>query len=414
MNARSARRCIVLGIVAFFAARPALAPAQQGLPRFELTAKLAPPTSVTYFGQDVDVSGDVLVAGARDGAFVFERSSTGSWNLIKTLAPPPGTSNFGWSVSVDGDLVAVGAPIAITSGPTEDPGSVFVYDRNQDGPGSFGLLRRIDGPTAQPLGEPGSFGASVALDGDKLAVTSMGLSYLYAWGMVHVYERHLGGENAWGERVRQDSGICSDGYGYKVRFAGDVLLVAASVWARGYCSPQFPVFEPDRVYAYVEDAGGPKAWGEVAALEGYDRFGRDFSMSGDTLVVADDFQVHHFERHLGGTNAFGLASTIPSSVTLSAGLDGSLLATGRYENGQPRIAVYRHAPLGGWTRIDTLKRSVTPVTYFGNTVAMNGRSVAVPDVRENLDASAVYVFEKPAVEFPATPLPRPGFGVRPP
>lgn len=162
------------------------------------------------FGNAVSLSGDVLAVGAPWAAVgtglgvpysgrvdVFEQDSTsGDWLLTSVLEnPTPGVfDEFGLKLALSGDLLAVGVYQDAPFGVIND-GSVYLYQRQ--GPGTewlpvdtSNLGGTIPGqiPPPIPLLEE-SFGSSVAIDGQTLAIganraevngiVGAGSSYLY-------------------------------------------------------------------------------------------------------------------------------------------------------------------------------------------------------------------------------------------
>lgn len=124
-----------------------------------------------HYGGAVAVSGDIAVVGAprdvvgddRRGAVYVYRREGASWSLIQKLwgelpVVLPGAAGryFGQSLDLDGDVLVVGQP----ADPGDSGAAVFVYRRGPDG---FAYEERFW--SMRP-----SFGASVAVRGDLLAV----------------------------------------------------------------------------------------------------------------------------------------------------------------------------------------------------------------------------------------------------
>ena len=108
-------------------------------------------TVVTGIGVDVDLDGDVVVAGSQnDGAYVFTRSGAGVWSETVKLTTTPSPSQFGLSVGVSGDQVVVGASDSFAA-----PG-VRLYEF--DG-ASWNEVDQLSDPAAQ-----GEYGRAVAID----------------------------------------------------------------------------------------------------------------------------------------------------------------------------------------------------------------------------------------------------------
>ncbi len=82
-------------------------------------------------------------------------------DLLHTLTPPGGTGSFGWSVAISSDYVAVGS-IGDTVDSVSNAGAVHLYDANT---GDF--VRTIPNPDPQSGDE---FGYAVAVSGDLVLV----------------------------------------------------------------------------------------------------------------------------------------------------------------------------------------------------------------------------------------------------
>lgn len=147
-----------------------------------LTSSLAHETSAS-FGTALDLAGDWLAVGdpaASDpvlgdgGAVHLYRRTAAGWVLDTVLTTPTTgillRTSFGTSLDLAGDLLVVGAPSASTVNTQSaiEDGAVFVF---QHGASGWAHLQTLGPQTPQLFG---SFGRSVALDGDRLAVGSSG------------------------------------------------------------------------------------------------------------------------------------------------------------------------------------------------------------------------------------------------
>lgn len=101
------------------------------------------PAQDAELGSDVDVGGDLLVAGASGvdtadkfeagGAVVFEATADGFEQLAALPAPDPQALDaFGRTVATDGDHVAVAEPEDEVEGEFVSNGAVHVYERTGD------------------------------------------------------------------------------------------------------------------------------------------------------------------------------------------------------------------------------------------------------------------------------------------
>jgi hypothetical protein len=124
-------------------------------------AKLKPrnEANVAYFGESVDMSGNLAIVGAPVGstAFIFQDDGNGTWTEIARLTGESTASSAGF-----GDAVAIEGNTAIVGATGIGPGSAFIFRDNGlgtwikvatltagDGPGGyFGQSVDIHGKTA--------------------------------------------------------------------------------------------------------------------------------------------------------------------------------------------------------------------------------------------------------------------------
>ncbi len=194
------------------------------------TAKLVSPgTGFDGFGQAVALDQDRALFGARyddtrgtdaGAAFLFARVG-GSWTLEAPLTALDGSADdeFGQTVALSGDTALLGA----------------AYD-DEDGAfaGSAYVFQRVDGVWTQVLklkaddAKTGDvFGASVAVDGDLLAVAAPGDDTFGSnTGAVYVFRREQG---SWIKETKITPGNLSEhaGFGHAISLSGEILLVGA-------------------------------------------------------------------------------------------------------------------------------------------------------------------------------------------
>ena len=216
------------------------------------------------------VSIDTSLGNATDGGRL---QLPDGWGEVANLLPsdPHDNGDFGVSIAISGDTLAVGA-----SDFGFGPGSAYVFERNLGGAGAWGeraILTASDGQLAD------FFGRSVAIDGDTIVVGANGVQWANS-GSAYVFERDLGGADAWGEAALL-SGLGSgfDNYGCAAAIRGDVAMVGAKAESG-----------PGAAYVYGRDVGGPGAWGELAHLVSsdgveLDNFGSGVALSGSSFVV---------------------------------------------------------------------------------------------------------------------------------
>lgn len=212
--------------------------------------KLTAPTPQvdSFYGTSVSVDNGTAAVGApqedevgtNSGAvYVYEElpagdphgavDRTGTWKLAKRLVAPVAAPNqqFGYSVCVKNGYVIVGAPFFNSN--TSVFGTVYVFHRNQGGPGNYGLVQTLTNPDTDNLGD--SYGWSTDMDGDLLVVgvSQEGAPGASA-GAIYVFVKDLGGADNWGflSRVSGPDPDHNDVIGYDVDIEGDTIV--ASAW----------------------------------------------------------------------------------------------------------------------------------------------------------------------------------------
>jgi hypothetical protein len=281
------------------------------------------------FGQNVDISGDVVVVGApgEDGAargvngpsdegasasgaaYVFRRSD-GDWKQEAYLkASNTGAGdNLGWSVAVDGDTVAVGAR-------AEDSGSRGIGgvqdDDSVSDAGAVYVFRAAGNTWEQEeylkASNPGledNFGRSLALSGDTLAVgarfedsSTRGVNgeqeddQAVNSGAVYVFRRSgaIWDQEAY---LKASNTGFEDNFGLSLALRGDTLAVGAPFersGATGANGNQNNESTPESGAVYVFQRTGA-TWAQEVYLKASntgmeDNFGWSLALSGDLLAV---------------------------------------------------------------------------------------------------------------------------------
>lgn len=157
--------------------------------------------------------GSVLNAG---GAFVYEFGGDSQWSIVAQLDPTPPLESTaaGLQVALGEDIAFVAAQSSDILGPNR--GAVFVFVRGVDG--VWTQTQTLFPPTP---GTNDLFGATLSLDGDRLAIASTTTS------RVHIFER---GESGVWQAVFQIDGSANS-FGVRMSLRGDRLVVAG---ANGY------------------------------------------------------------------------------------------------------------------------------------------------------------------------------------
>ncbi len=198
-----------------------------------------------HFGVSIAISGETVIVGANGddhsgytaagSAYLFARNHGGAdnWGQIKKIAAgdPESEQGFGHAVALSGATAVVST--------SDDPGEVYVFDRNKWGPDAWGEVKRISGTD---VGVSTSFGSSVALSGNRLIVGAVDDSG--QTGTAFVFERNQGGYNAWGliEQFTASDAAAFDLFGDSVAISNHNAVVG---------TPQDDDGGPDSGSAYV-------------------------------------------------------------------------------------------------------------------------------------------------------------------
>jgi len=293
------------------------------------------------FGTSVALSGDTLAVGAdqedsnatgingdeadnslpSSGAvYMYTRSGT-QWSqqaYIKASNTNAG-DHFGASVALSGDTLAVGAD-------QEDSNATGINgtqdDNSRDNAGAVYVFTR-DGETwsqqayikASNTDAGDSFGTSISLSGDTLAVGANGEASatigvngdeednsLVNSGAVYVFTRD--GES-WSQQAyikasntgHDPLSISNDAFGWSIAVSGDTLAVGAVFEdsnATGVDGDQADNSQPDAGAVYVFTRDG-ETWSQQAYLkasntDGGDEFGWSLALSGDNLAVGSPYE----------------------------------------------------------------------------------------------------------------------------
>jgi hypothetical protein len=139
---------------------------ERSLQRYELVKNIKTPQGgpFNFFGQTVSVSGNNVLVGANDSAYVFTRAAQRSWVQTALIRNPgPADDNFGQSVSFYGTTAVIGAPGGHNGGPLT-AGAAYVYVLSN---GKWFLVGELTAPAnAQGQG----FGSAVAVNGSGIVI----------------------------------------------------------------------------------------------------------------------------------------------------------------------------------------------------------------------------------------------------
>lgn len=367
--------------------------------------------------------------------YLFERDpSSGAWDQVAYIKSnnSDGDHLFGGAVSLWGDRLAVGASGEDNCAGGIDPqdgqgclaaGAVYVFERDSD-QGRWSQTAYIKAAETDIIE---SFGRSVSLRGDRLAVGSSGEdscdsgvdadqtnNQCSGAGAVYLFEWNPTTET-WSQTVyfKASNPDESDAFGVAISLGDDLLAVGAS--GEDSCSGEDPNNnECDRegaAYVFERDPIA-NTWSETAYIKASitdtrGLFGRSLSLSGDRLAVGAPSAdaVYLFERDPAeGTwsevgRLEGLNTANRDSFGTSVSLRGDRLAVGASDeescadgfegdpedddcDGSGATYVFERDPReGGWSQIVYLKAPNSELDDgFGSAVFLdeNGLVVGAP------------------------------------
>jgi len=330
--------------------------AQVALQDVEITSATA--GGAARFGSVVAADGSYAIIGGPDGgvmpsagmAEIFERAANGTWSSQAVLlgTQTQAISRFGSAVDLDGDVAAV-------SYGTVELAEVFERDVN----GVWNFAQALPKPDANLFG----YGRSLAVQGDRLVVTSWTSGFLVGPGAISVFER-AGGVFTFDQTVYMPAPgttTAPQSFGTSVAMDGDVVVVG---------DPQhnptgFPL--AGRAFVFERQAGG--AWLATQTLTAPvvtagALHGQSVTLDGDRIVIGapGDFanagRVYVYERT--GTGPFVFQTTIHNPIPLSSSffgtsvdLNGDCLAIGdpgadTNGNNAGLVRLYERASNGQW------------------------------------------------------------------
>ena len=348
------------------------------------------PISSDLFGQALALDGNTLavgydesygemigIAGIHGGAvYVFTRDN-GAWSEQGHLhAEVPGAfDGFGAVLSLSGDRLAIGAPLessaatGVNGDQTDDSlvyaGAAYVFART-GGVWSQEAYIKASNPS-----KGASFGDSVALDGDTLAVGSpQEDSGALNSGAVYVFARDA---NGWAQtaHIKASNPDPGDFFGVSVALSGDVLAVGAPFEAsdaNGINGDQTnnAAANAGAVYIFVRSGGtwSQQAYLKAARSDAADRFGVNVALSGSLLAVTATGE---------SSNATGIGGDQTNNMLGESG------------------AVYLFRQNGTvWTQVAYVKATNTAqLDHFGGSVALYGTTLAVGARDEDSNAKGI-------------------------
>ncbi|MFG0274904.1 MAG: hypothetical protein ACF8QF_07600, partial [Phycisphaerales bacterium] len=268
-------------------------------------------------------AGDIAVVSAhgcdhlrdRLGAAHVYAFKDGAWRWRQRLQPwdadredRPSGENFGQGVATDGKRIAVVSAAWSGSAPVLVDASVYIYKKAGE---RWVPEQKI---TMPPVAR--TVGASVAIDGDWLAVGLPSRSFL---GRVHLYERTDAG---WALRRELLPADGSEEFGWRVALDDDRLAIAT-------------LSKHVDLLRRVEDSDEWTDAGRVASMLNLTGFGSALAFAADQLFVGE---LTHKTIGSGAVHVFGLSGAGPvlseilqpptGRIGRSIAVDGDRLVTG--------------------------------------------------------------------------------------
>ena len=359
------------------------------------------------FGVSVAIDDSIAVVGASGASvcgpdagavFVYERRPgpvVTSWSLEARLVPTPCRTEafFGADIALSGSRLLISASREDFVSDTEN--AAYVFERSADG--TWTQTARLTGP---PDRQDGLFGAGVALDGSRAAVSTSGNPDGEYSGSVYVYEYDSSTES-WERtaRLRGRHRLQSGILGGSVVLDGQHLAVAASTYFKR---------EPGSVYVFRHDPAANR-WHEDAHLEGInaffialdlyettllvgeDRAGDDGSGTATVYIRADSDWTRATTLHPSipyESGSFGSAVSVQGERALITGYDEQL---GKEVNIDRVVYVFRRRPKGEWRERTILDLGTVD---FGASLDLDGRIALVGAVSDD-ESGTAYITRVP-------------------
>lgn len=307
--------------------------------------------------------------------------------------------NYGAAVAIDGDTAVIGA-FGVDNGGSMFEGLAYVLERNG------GTWQQVAILSASDAAADDWFGFKVAIQGSTIVIGAPQAGPGDE-GQVYIFERPNGGWTDMTEtaRLRASDGALDDTFGWSVAIDGDSVAVGsrqAGPNARG------------AAYVFVQPDGGWTNMFETAKLTASDaadedRMGFSVAIDGNTVVsgapnvgnsggMAQDGtgQIYVFERAPAGwANSFETARLTASDAAstdylgYSVSIDGNVIVSGAMNKGNtgPSVtdgigAAYVFVqPDAGWANADENAKLVYSdpenTGYFGWSVDVSGETILV-------------------------------------
>jgi len=365
-----------------------------------------------YFGGSVGISGDTIVVGAewaengginRGAAYVFERNSGGAdnWGEVAILGASDATDqlHLGVRVAIDDDVVAAAATAL------DDPGVVYLFDRNSGGADNWGQVDRLAAADGAEL----EFGVAVSGATLVLGAAADGTQGFGA-GAAFIFRRS--GET-WDQTQKMDADDTANGDGFAFNLAMDGDLAVVGAWAAD--------MQKGSVYVFERNRDGIDSWGQVAKLVAsdgymYERFGFSVDINDDHVIVGAPADgegaymggaAYVFSRNQGGADSWGEVEKLMAPDVAnydqfgwSVGIDHGLVVVGSNkgdglvaDSGSAYLYARNQGGADAWGLVTELDASDgVAFDYFGESVAMAGDVVVVGAYGDESSTGAIFLY----------------------
>jgi hypothetical protein len=309
---------------------------------------------------------------------------------------------FGSAVAVQGNVAVVGAPGDASAG--FGPGAAYVFEKTTTG---WQLQQKLVGPDASHS----FFGASVAIDNDRIVVGAYGdFNVDVGAGAAYVFV-HVGTKWTPEAKLIGSENSAFDSFGISVAIKGDRIVCGA------FGNSDLNQSEVGSAYVFRRIQGLWLQEQELTASDGASlaRFGLSVTMNDDTIVVGADGDAE-LGFYSGAVYVFTFDGSSwiqqqklhaqdaqeSASFGYHVAMDGDTLVIGA-----PQNAVGNHT-LGaayvftrrsqGWLQDRKLvAKDSDAFDGFGLRVAINNDRIAVGSTRDSdavIDAGAAYVYKR--------------------
>ena len=261
------------------------------------------------FGYSADISGNYIIVGSPNdnydangsnplsdagAAYIFERSTDGTWNNVKKISGSTrGISHyFGYSVAIDGNYAIVGAPYAEVNESGQirsEAGYVFIFER--DGYGNWTEVKKL---YASDFDMEDQFGYSVAISGNYTVIgtpgedeDASGGNTLSGSGSAYIFERNTSEEWIEKQKIVANDRWGEDYFGITAGISGNTAIIGASYEDEDESGGN-TMIQAGSAYIFERDATGD--WSQVKKIvapvrSADDQFGCSVTIKNNVVVI---------------------------------------------------------------------------------------------------------------------------------